>query len=73
MEFLDLLFLAFLRKSKENHPPKKKKGFFSLLRTPKIPGKEEKTLKKTRTFLAFAKKNRKSQKITRKNQGSQQY
>ena len=49
----DLPFLAFFGQSKENH--RKKTRIFSLLRTPKIPEKEGKTLEKAREFLATKK------------------
>ena len=45
-EHLSLIFLAFLEKSKENHP--KKQGFFFLCWTPKIRGKEGKNAQKSK-------------------------
>ena len=58
-----LIFLSLPFWKKQGKPPKKPR-IFSRCRTPRILGKEEKTLKKTRKFLA-TKKARKSKK-TRK-------
>ena len=62
----DLPFLAFLEKSKENHP--KKQGLFLYAEPLKSLGKKGKTHKKARKFLAM-KKARKSKKARKGRSG----
>ena len=62
-----LIFFSLLFWKKQGKPPKKAR-IFSLLRTPKIPGKEGKNAQKARKFLA-TKKARKSKKARKGRSG----
>ena len=65
---IPLIFLSLLFWKKEGNPPQKAR-IFLLCRTPKILGKEGKTLKKARKFLA-TKKARKSKKARKGRSGT---